>query len=321
MKHQNLLLVLVLLVLNGFGQRASITCSSERNPDNTISIYADAQINGEYTIKLTFTDFNGYTSSLTTYRSGNSEIALATVTRGRREIVKLTPMKTAQSFGMGYRYTFYAGTVTRRAPDSNFVYLLPVSPGARLRISGVTYVGERIGQKSLDNFSAIGFIYKMGDTICASRAGTVYDCSDEIKEGEKGFEWYKRDRNRIAIQQKDGTLAHYSILSPIQLLVAPGDYVIPGQALAVFNKQSDKYTVLFSVYYLDEKKTLVDNTNSNPEKLPGAYTYLPTAFYMDQADRAGSPSGLETSKEYIAAHPKEIIATELSKKDKKKLGL
>jgi hypothetical protein len=79
--------------------------------------------------------------------------------------------------------------------------------------------------------------------------------------------------------------------------------------------------VLFSVYYLDEKKTLVDNTNSNSERLPSAYTYLSTAFYLDPADRAGSPGGLGTNKEYITAHPKDIVATELSKKDKKKLGL
>lgn len=322
MKHQNLLLLFILLVLNGFGQQRLIICSSERNADNTISIYADAQISGEYTLKFTFTAFQGYTVSLmSTYHSGSSEIGLATVFRGRREVAKLTPVKNASMYAMSYMYTYYPGITVRKVPDSTFVYLLPGTEGTHLRVSGVTYIGERLGQKSQENFSAIGFIYKMGDTICASRAGTVYDCSDAIKEGEKGSEWYKRDRNRIHIQQKDGTLANYSILSPIQLLVAPGDYVVPGQPLAVFNKTSEKYHVLFSVYYLDEKKTLVDNTNSNSEKLPSAYTYLSTAFYLDPTDRAGSPAGLEISKQYITAHPKEIVATELSKKDKKKLGL
>jgi hypothetical protein len=322
MKHQNLLLISVLLVLNGFSQqRLLITCSSERNADNTVSIYADAQISGEYTVKLTFTDFKGYTSSLTTHPVGSTEIALATVFRGRREIVKLTPIKTASFYALGYKYTYYPGTTVRRTPDSSFVYLLPGSEGVRLRVSRVNYVGERVGQKSQDNFSAIGFVYKMGDTICASRAGTIYACSDEIKEGEKGSEVYKSTRNHINIQQKDGTLANYSVLSPMQLLVAPGDYVVPGQPLAVFNKESERYHVLFSVYYLDEKKTFIDNTNSGSERLPSAYTYLSTAFYLDPADRAGSPEGLEVRKEYLAAHPKDIIATELSKKDKKKLGL
>jgi hypothetical protein len=322
MKYQNLLLLFMLLVLNGFGQQRLITCSSERNSDNSLSIYADAQISGEYTLKFTFTAFQGYTASLmSTYHSGASEIGLVTVFRGRREVARLTPVKNASMYALNYMYTYYPGTTVRKAPDSTFVYLIPGTDGSRLRVSGVTYIGERFGQKSQENFSAIGFIYKMGDTICASRAGTVYDCSDAIKEGEKGSEWYKRDRNRIHIQQKDGTLANYSILSPIQLLVAPGDYVVPGQPLAVFNKTSEKYHVLFSVYYLDEKKTLVDNTNSNWEKLPSAYTYLSTAFYIDPADRAGSPAGLQIHKEYITAHPKEIVATELSKKDKKKLGL
>ncbi|MDB5209343.1 MAG: hypothetical protein JWQ30_170 [Sediminibacterium sp.] len=322
MKRQTLLLFFVLSVFYGSGQRLLVTCSTERNSDNSVSIYADAQISGEYTLKITFTEFSGFTCSLmSTYRSGNTEIGLTTIFKGRREIAKLTPIKSASTYALNYKYTYYPGITVRRVPDSNFVYLLPGSPGNRLRISRVSYIGDRLGQKSQDNFSAIGFVYKLGDTICASRAGTIYDCSDEIKEGEKGTEWYKRDRNRISIQQKDGTLANYSIVSPIQLLVAAGDYVVPGQPLAVFNKESEKYHVFFSVYYLDEKKILVDNANSNAEKLPNAYTYISTAFYLDQADRADSPARLEINKQYIAAHPKEIIATELSKKDKKKLGL
>ncbi|MES2372404.1 MAG: hypothetical protein V4557_07480 [Bacteroidota bacterium] len=322
MKHQNLLLLFMLFVLNGFSQQRLITCSSERNPDNTVSIYADAQISGEYTVKITFTDFQGYACSMmNTYRSGGSEIGLATVFRGRREIAKLTPVKNASMYSSSYNYTYYPGTTVRKTPDSSFVYLLPGTEGTRLRVSGVTYIGERFGQKSQENFSAVGFIYKLGDTICASRAGTIYDCSDAIKEGERGSEWYKSNRNRIAIQQKDGTLAHYSILSPIQLLVEAGDYVVPGQPLAVFNKTSEKYNVMFSVYYLDEKKILVDNTKSSSERLPGAYTYLSTAFYLEPTDKATSPTGLEISKQYVTAHPKEIVATELSKKDKKKLGL
>ena len=119
-----------------------------------------------------------------------------------------------------------------------------------------------------------------GDTICAARAGTVYDCSDEAKDGEKGNQYYsKNNRNKIGIQHKDGSMAHYSILAPIQLLVEAGDNVIPGQPLAVFNKESEKYTVLFSVNYLDEKRITVDVNNNDPQMpVASPYLYLPAFF-------------------------------------------
>ena len=96
-----------------------------------------------------------------------------------------------------------------------------------------------------------------------------------VSEGEKSTEFYKSERNKIAIQHKDGSIGAYSILAPIKFSAGLGDYVIPGQALAVFNKESEKYLVLFSTYYLDKKKLLTEN---NTGKIPApsyfAYTVI-----------------------------------------------
>jgi hypothetical protein len=97
---------------------------------------------------------------------------LVTVFRGRREIVKLTPDKNASFYAMNYKYTYYPrDNLHEEHPIVVLYTCCPVQMAVRLRVSRVNYVGERVGQKSQDNFSAIGFIYKMGDTICASRAG------------------------------------------------------------------------------------------------------------------------------------------------------
>ncbi len=318
MKQRSLLFIFLLSILSGFAQPASIMCSSERNADNTVSIYADCQIYAEYTVKLMFIELRGYSSSISTSSSGSTEIALVTVYRGRREILRLTPIKSASSFALTYKYSYWPGTALRKMPDSNFVYLFPGSEGKQVHISRVGSVSERIGQNNTDNIRALGFGYKLGDTLCATRGGVVFDCSDAIKEGEKGMEVFKSERNHITMQHKDGTLASYSILSPIQLLVSAGDNVIPGQPIAILNKESERYTVLFSVYYLDEKKVLIDNSNSNSKKSPTAFTYLPTIFYGEAGAKPNIP---EINKYYTISHPKEIVTLEMSKKDKKKLGL
>ncbi|MDB5209342.1 MAG: Peptidase family [Sediminibacterium sp.] len=313
MRHQNLLRFLLLLTAAPcFGQNKLITCKSEKNPDNTISIYADCQVTGEYTAKLTFIDLEGFNSTVNII----SNVALIPVRRGYTEILKLTPMKSAVRHAMHFKYAIYPGPVLHRSPDTSFTYLLPASNGVSLRILKVSSLQEFTGKKPPDDFGAVDFIYKAGDTICAARAGIVYDFNDEITVGEKDNNLYAKERNRIFIQHKDGTLAHYTMLAPIQILVNSGDEVIPGQPLAVFNKESDKYHVLFSVAYLDERKAAVNYINDNTPK-PSFYRYVPVTFATTEI----TTDHLEPGKKYTAEQPKEIIGAEMSKKDKKKLGL
>jgi len=187
-----------------------------------------------------------------------------------------------------------------------------------LRISKVSSVANRLGQKNANEFYGTGFIYGTGDTICAARAGTVYECSDEIKEGEKGNEVYHSNRNRVRIQHKDGTLSHYSIRAPIKLLVAEGDYVVPGQPIAVFNKESERYEVLFSVEYLDEKRVMAGNTSDASANLV-YYFSLPTVFCVNEDGQTNPLTVMNQT--FKISHPKQFIGLELSKKQKKKLGL
>jgi hypothetical protein len=315
MKCKKLLpLLFAVLAIPVLSQTRLITCRSERNKDHSISIFAESIAYGDYTVKFTFTGFAGYSLSVPMY---NGNVALATAYTGIREIMRLTPVLSSGNFAMQYRYNYFPGAALQKKPDTSFVYLLPGTENTPLRISRVTSIVERLGQKPTDEFTSIGFIYRLGDTICAARAGMVYHCSDEAREGEKVTEFFTRkNRNSISIQHKDGTLGHYEMLAPIHLLVAPGDYVIPGQPLAVFNKESDKYHLLFSVSYLDQTKVSVDNSNTDTQTSP--YSYLPTLFYLDENNRSATP---ELRKQYTTLHPKEIIGAEMSKKEKKKLGL
>jgi hypothetical protein len=117
-------------------------------------------------------------------------------------------------------------------------------------------------------------------------------------------------RNKIYIQHKDGTLGYYSILSPIKSLVQNGDFVIPGQPIAIFNKLSNKYSMLFSVYYLDEEKIRVDMPKD-------VYNALPIFYYLNE--NALSTKLVENQK-YDSKITPAIIAEELNKREKKKYG-
>jgi hypothetical protein len=293
------------------GQSLLISCSTERNADNSISIIGQSQAYGTYTVRIIFSSLLGYHSPF----SISNNIVLATIESSRKELLKCTQDKYSVSYSFQYRYQYYPGTALRKQPDTSFLYLLPASPGNTVRISQVSSLAARLGQKKANDYSGTGFVYKQGDTICAARAGLVYDANDGIKEAEKNNEFYKSVRNRLSIQQRDGSICTYDILAPIHLLIQPGEIVLPGTPLAVFNQPGEKYIVLLSTYYLDEKQLLTADEN-NPSS--ACTVYMPTHFYCEENNGLAP---LALNQPYTARHPANIIASELSKKEKKRLGL
>jgi len=314
--HYSLFLLCFCFVIGVNAQENLVTLTSERNTDNSFSIYAESMVYGEYTLKITF-------PTLTGYKANNvyNDMAVVTITRGKREVVKLIPDRTAPAFSFFYRWNYYPGVALRRAPaDTNFQYLLPGTKENVIRISRVSNIGETFKLKNPNEYSGTGFVYGAGDTICAARAGTVFSCNDEVKTGEKGTLIFTSKRNHINIQQKDGSLARYDMRAPIKLLVTPGDNVIPGQPIAVFNTENEQhYEVMFSVSYLDEKAVMVNTTNLVSTPPPVYYHFLSPVFCIGDD---GQTSNLQIiNQTFKIGYPKELVGTELSKKERKKLGL
>lgn len=295
--------------LYSFSQRGLISCTTQNNPDGSVSIYANSHAYADYTLKVTFTSLSGFTTrSLVTL-----DIALVNVGSGNAEVIKLTRDKNARDFSLQYKTQYFPGRSFQKMPDTSFQYLLPASAGNHLHVSSVSSTVSALSQRLGNEYRGTGFVYKLNDTICASRAGTVYECTDTAKVGEKAGTIFTSGRNKIYIEHRDGTLGIYAMTAPIQLLVSPGDEVFPGKPLAVFNKESEKYTVLFSTCYLDEKKLLSDNSFDNTIY----FIYMPTHFYGNENEPS---TVLQVKKEYTVQHPGNIIAAEMSKKEKKKFG-
>jgi len=290
-------------------QQGLITCKTQSNPDNTISIYVNSLAKADYTIKIVFSSLSGYTSN----SMMNSNVFLGIAHPGEMELIKFKRDNGAANFAFQYRYYFFPGRFFQRTPDTGFKYLLPATVTSQLRVTMISSTVSPLSRALKTEYRGTAFVYKPGDTICAARAGVVYDCSDTVKVGEKTETILNRNRNRIYIEHRDGTIGIYGVLAPIKLLVKPGDEIFPGQPLAVFTVESPKMMVLFSTLYLEEKKLLSENAPDNN----AYFTYMPTHFWASENEPS---SILETQKKYNVQHPKEIVAAEMTKKEKKKMG-
>ena len=303
-KYIKFLLAILFIAVNAKAQNNNITLQSETATDGNIIINATNLANCKYTVVIHFTELSGYTNLF------GSNTYMTTINEGKTQLLKLITDKNAGSRAYNYRYTYYPGTAFRKAPNNYAHYLLPVSEHKTTRASKISSISKIFDQTSDSEVFSDGFTYKLGDTICASRAGIIYNIFDESKEGEGRNTYFSSQRNNISIQHKDGTVGRYSLLAPIKSLVENGDFVIPGQPIAYFNKESDKYVLLFAVFYLDEAKLKSENNKE-------IYTLLPANFYVNDVESSIMLQGNQT---YTNNKSAKIIVEELSKKEKKKFG-
>lgn len=296
------LLLFFVFSLNTSSQSGIRVYSAPENFKNGIRLMVEKTKPGNYTCEVTFKQLVGY------YCSEGAESFQVTVSNfGTQQIALLTPIENASSFAVNYSYAYLPGKSISK-PDSLYPYLLPTHPGKSIQTSGVQFVGDFIG-KTNTNFYSMGFKYQLGDTICAARGGIVYETFDKAEIRKENEIFSTKTRNNIYIEHNDGTLCQYNILSPIKMLIMPGDKVIPGQALAVFDKADKDYTLLLSVQYLNIKYKM--STGSN-------YINLRPRFLL-------SPNNVNLASPFtnypMVVHPTNIITKELSNKEIKKLGL
>lgn len=309
-QNQNIILIYLIVILfsiihsiPSFSQNNLINFSTSSNPaDGSISIYGQSIATGIYTLKIKY-NIVGFGSSFNNPR-------FKTISQGTVLIDKFIPDRNAGIREFGYSFAFYPGIAFRKAPDNYMHYVLPICYGKSTEAIPIKDLNNILKQNTTIQNAGQGFTYEQGDTICAARAGLVFNVNDQVKVGEGNGISYSAQRNQIQIQHKDGTLAEYEALAPIKSLVENGDNVIPGQPIAVFNAPSSKYIVLFTVRYLDNIKL----SNENPGNV---YSNLPIYFFLNENNVSTS---LIDGQQYEAIKSLAIITEELSKREKKKLG-
>jgi hypothetical protein len=309
-------LILLLLITTQIKAQPPVLLSMDRSSNGTYSIIAENKTFSTYTVRLNLSGVIGYDASV-------SSETLIPVNPGRSEIAKLKPSSTMPgNTSLRYSYTSYKGEPLRKTPDTTFTYLLPSTEKQIITGVQVNSLSQTLKMESEGNFfagnapprdfSSVGFLYKKGDTITACRAGTITEATGD-KAGDKQQQIFTVDRNKIVVEHKDGTYANYSLLSSVQLLVQPGDKVIPGQPLAIFVADEGKYTVLLHVNYLDEKKARSGTVGEGKTVSP--YANVPMMFFTGEKNES-----ILSGKKYQAVYAKEIILKELDKRQKKSLN-
>jgi hypothetical protein len=86
-KARLLLLLCCCATLQAGAQTGAIKCTTERNADNTIGIYAENFTPADYSVMLIFSVLSGYSSNL-------APGTLVRVSHGRSQIARLTLEKT-----------------------------------------------------------------------------------------------------------------------------------------------------------------------------------------------------------------------------------
>jgi len=134
-------------------------------------------------------------------------------------------------------------------PDSNFIYLLPSTSNNTITVK----TGLSLEYNDINSFRGNYFIFKLNDTVTSMRAGRVINVSNDIY----GDEWLshktQNPKNIIQIEHKDGTIASYLFTSSVKHLIKIGDFVMPGDPIALFVEQGDNNILFVNIRYTDAK--------------------------------------------------------------------
>lgn len=285
----------------GLVHSQTIAVTSEQDDKKAVLIYATNRTIGTYTVALNFPILEGFETSF-------NKDEYYEVPSGKKLLLKLTPDK-GKTPDLQFGFKSYEGKVFKNAPENKVKYVLPSMAGNEIAYLESQKISERIGKSPPKDYQAYYFQFKAGDTVCASRSGMVTKINDDIKQGQSLNTSFSANRNQIKIEQKDGTLAQYTFVSPIISLVDVGKEIKAGDPIAVLGHQSDKFGVFFSVYYLDEAKLIaVQKLAANQPKY--IFSYLPVDFHLK------NNAALEFGQTYVVEHPKDLLKAEMAKEKK-----
>lgn len=302
-----LVVLILLIVLTGKAQNISFKISAERNSDESVSFNFEKEDFGTCYVQLTFNQVEN--SSTTSYRQNVSGLS--------GTILTLKPLVQNKPIGYNYKYTWIRGKLNPKI-DTGFVYLFPV---ARLKTSMVI---ENSNLKSSyfngtqpRNWKAYQFNAEAGDTVFSVRKGIVVDLVDGNAADPGGSYAYSSNSNSILIEHEDGTLAHYDVLKNGSFMVKPGDKVLPHAPLGLAGTYdtNENSQIRLYVYYLCEDNLEKPDQETIASK-KNYYAFVNPVFHTTLGD-----VHLKSANEYTAEYSSEHIQKELSKREKKKLGL
>jgi hypothetical protein len=232
----------------------------------------------DYYVHLDFINPEGF--------EGMSYGTWAIVGPGRQQI-RMYRAKTGFTPRYLYTYVIYRGVIKK--PNFDFTYALPTPANEAVTVSTVGTLGA---PNLTFNLSS--------DTVYACRGGVM--CDDNLSDHSRRA-FRRADQSQITLYHSDGSFGEYVFDG--KALVAPGKRVKMGDPIAVV----DKYTVYFSVYFLDKNKL-----DDPKPPLWIKHSYLQPFFQTSGKGKVH----LENDKTYQCEYTDELLMQEMSKYAKKK---
>jgi hypothetical protein len=248
--------------------------------------YADNKDFCDYYLYISFVYSEGF--------QGMSTGTSVVVGRGQRQIKNYRVNERATRYGYNYHYAMFRGNPDKKT-DVEFSYSLPVVNE------------ETIFTETTENQEGYQLAFELpADTVYACRGGII--CDDNLKDHTaKGHERFSNSLvlSKITVYHADGTFGEYVFKG--KSIVHPGQDIKTGTPIAIVNKTLEKYSVKFSVYFLDKNK--LDDKN-----IGNKHTHFRPFFQTYNAGKIR----LEDEKAYICELTDEILMQDMSKGERKK---
>jgi len=299
-----LFIALFIFPFSFFGKEKTLTITSERNDDRSVTFFYEKSDPGDLVVYLQFTDMqNSHGSNVFKTISGSSGV-----------FHTLHPINPDKSIRYSYKYRYTRGKIDAK-PDKEFVYTLPFKKGVKARVRKLSNINERyLNRKVNDSWKAYQFLFKKADTVCAIRKGIVVKIKDGNSDYKKGTSYSSRN-NSILIQHEDGSYALYGVLQKGSMMVNIGDKVYPQTPIAIAGNydNEEKKEVRLLVSYVPDPSYLKKNNKKETQKNIIKKIYIDPVFYFEEG-----PRRLEAKMSYVSSCSKEIIEKEMKKRERKK---
>lgn len=181
--------------------------------------------------------------------------------------------------------------------DLDFPYLIPFSPGKEVSVFDVKSLDGFWGSKEPDSWNVFGFQATPGETVFASRTGTIVEVVGAQRTGEPQT-WYHTWNNSITVLQPDGTLICYRNVLDNSKKLKANEKIFAGEQLGVVAPGNTEIIVLIFQHSLNS----TDLRFIIPE-------------FVIHENETGL---LLSSQKYTVVHPTEIRGMEMSNREKRR---
>ena len=270
-----------------------IKVSSERDESGNVVINASNADVIPYTLVFDFSNLQNLSGGASTVISNPGNSRVATLKR----------INENQGTNYSYTYSYVKGNIYAKSKIDP-VYLIPLPEGITVQAQAMRSLEQRIKEEQTTTFTGVSFRFSEPSLILAPRRGIV-SAMDMSHNPENKNLAYSANENMIELYHEDGTFTRITVLRAGSEKVKIGQTVLPGQVLAESGGEN----------YENGRHVRVVNFRYEKE---ASGKFQSMVFPVKYALSEGTEMTFK-GQQIEVAHPEEVIALELSKKELKSL--